>query len=241
MTVLGIVAALPGEARALGLGRRARSLDMPVSLARTDAPVWVSVSGMGPGRARASALALRERNAGALLSFGCAAGLDPRLPPGALVVPQRLSHAQGSATAVTGQWHAGLCLALAGSLDVHTSALAAAQALLESSSDKRALGEASGAAAADMESAAVAEVALDAGLPFIAVRAVADDATMSIPLAARAAAGANGRIRPGASLRALVANPRELAALTALGRAFCRACATLALVAASTGRRFALD
>ena len=240
--MLGIVAALPGEARALGVGRRAAAGREPLQLARTaESASWLSISGIGPDAARTAARELLAHDTRALLSFGCAAGLHTRLMPGALMVPTRLVDPHGGVLTTNRSWHAGLCAALAGSIKVHTSALGHTRAVLQSAGDKQALFEASGAVAADMESMAVAEVALSAGLPFIAVRAVADTANMTVPPAARAAVDADGRIRPLASLRALAASPAEIGSTIALGRAFSRACAVLSQVAVRTGGRFALD
>jgi adenosylhomocysteine nucleosidase len=53
--------------------------------------------------------------------------------------------------------------------------------MIATAEEKRALGLAHGAAVCDMESAAVAAVCQAKGVPFLAVRAISDDATCSLP------------------------------------------------------------
>jgi hypothetical protein len=100
---------------------------------------------------------------------------------------------------------------------------------------KRRLHAASHAHACDMESAAVAGVAVELGLPFIAIRAIVDDAVMILPPAARAAVDANGALRPLALLGSLAGRPSamhaQLRALKQLEVAFRAAQLTLAAVA----------
>jgi len=67
-----------------------------------------------------------------------------------------------------------------------------------------------------MESRGVAEAAHEAGVPFVALRAVADPADRSLPPAAVDAINAYGRLRPLRVLLGLLRRPRDLAALFAL-------------------------
>jgi hypothetical protein len=78
---------------------------------------------------------------------------------------------------------------------------------------KRALGAATGAAAADMESHVVADVAARHGLPFAVVRVIADPAGRSVPQAALAGMRPDGTMDVGACLRSLVRNPAEVPTL----------------------------
>ena len=106
--------------------------------------------------------------------------------------------------------------------------------LLATPGHKRALLEATGALAADMESHAVAELASAAAEPFIVVRAISDGADQSLPDAATRFLGPAGQIRP-ASLLGVIARPRELAAVVRLGLQTRRALATLRRVARIAG------
>ena len=73
--------------------------------------------------------------------------------------------------------------------------------------EKSALFGATGAEAVDMESHAVAAVARKFSLPFLAVRAIADTASRSVPGFALAGLGADGRVKPLAVMAKLIARP----------------------------------
>jgi hypothetical protein len=79
------------------------------------------------------------------------------------------------------RWHAALERALGTAFRVHTGKLMSAADVLTSPLAKRTAAESCGASAVDMESAAVAAVAADAGIPFVAVRIVADASMDSLP------------------------------------------------------------
>ncbi|MFZ0499503.1 MAG: hypothetical protein WAM52_10235, partial [Steroidobacteraceae bacterium] len=71
------------------------------------------------------------------------------------------------------------------------------------------------AAAVDMESAAIAQVARQAGLPFIALRVIVDTASDQLPAAVIAASG-GGQLRLGRLLAALLRAPGDVGGLIRL-------------------------
>src|SRR5262249_18023836 len=77
------------------------------------------------------------------------------------------------------------------------------------------LGEATGAAAADMESHIAARAAANAGLPLAVLRVIADPAERALPQAATAGLGADGGYNPAAVLRRLAGHPPQIVALGA--------------------------
>ena len=86
--------------------------------------------------------------------------------------------------------------------------------------------------AVDMESHGVAEVAAQAGLPFLIVRAIADRSDQAIPKRGPSARSMrSGDIRHLALLGRLIGRPWEIGALIALGRSSGRGLATLRRVA----------
>ena len=91
--------------------------------------------------------------------------------------------------------------------------IAGSETIIATAAAKSALRAASGAVAVDMESAAVARLAREAGIPFAVVRAVSDPAQRALPMAARAGFGADGVADIGAVLQALLRRPYELPAL----------------------------
>lgn len=224
---IGVVAALPAEGAAL-LGRRAA----PGTMVKLPEGGWLHVCGIGGRRAGDGARALLEAGAGALVSFGVAAGLDAALRPGCIVLPEAVAACDGSSVATDSAWRARVDRGLSGRVPTVGGTLAEAAELLRAAEEKAALRARSGAVAADMESAAVARLAGARGIALLVVRAVADHAALTVPVAARMAVDADGRIHPGRALRALAARPRDLRALWGLGLGFRAALRSLELAGA---------
>lgn len=225
--------ALPDEARAL-LGRQARAAG---HVARTDGAA-VLVGGIGPERATRAAERLLAEGARALASFGIAGGLDPALAAGALIVPEQVLAADHTVLDADAEWHARLVRALQDQAPDRRSMVLVPRALADAAA-KLAAFHATGAAAVDMESAAVAAVAARAGVPFACVRAVSDPAHLRIPPSAMTGVALDGTPRRGAFLLALARRPLELPAVLELRSAYFAAIATLELVARRTGAALA--
>lgn len=200
---LGVVTGLEAEARL------ARRLGAPVEAG----------GGTADG-ARAAAERLIRAGVRGLLSFGLAGGLDPALRPGDVLVPERVLSDSGSWATDPALRHA-LGRGRADPVFGGGTVLATAAA-------KRDLHARTGAAAVDLESAEVAEVAQRYGLPFAVLRAVCDPAHRDLPLAALVALDGGGRIGMVRVLRAVAARPREVPALLALGADAARARRSLA-------------
>jgi adenosylhomocysteine nucleosidase len=226
---VGVVVALAEEARALS-GRRVA----PLARATLAGGVRLAVAGMGRERAEHAASELVRGGARALLSFGVAGGLDPGLRAGALLAPARVRAADGELFEVDPAWRAWLLARLARAAPCPADLLEG-RAVVAEPAAKACAFRASGAAAVDLESAAVARVARDAGLPFAVLRAVCDAADETLPDAALRALDADGRARPGALLRSLARDPRQVAALVRLRRSFLRAQRSLARAARLVG------
>ena len=212
--MIGVITGLRAEARCLS------GLDLAVAC-----------SGARPERARAAAARLLADGAAGLVSFGLAAGLAPELRPGDLVLAEAVVLPDGRRLPTDPAWRCRCAAALAeAGMAPHAGSIAGTDRLLATRAAKRALFEATGALAADMESHAVAELASAAGMPFIVVRAISDGADQALPAAAIRFLGADGRIRPSA-LIGVIARPAALAALVRLGLQTRRALGTLSQVA----------
>ncbi len=226
---MGIVCALAAEARAFG------PIDpSSAPLATRDDGTLLAVSGMGCMAAAAAAGALVGAGAGALVSFGLAGGIDPALAAGAVLLPAQILSPDGAPIATTGSWRARLERAL---VPQGLAALVARGPLLTSPravasvAAKSALFRDSGAIAVDMESYAVAQVALAEGLPFLAVRVVVDGAADRLPHAVAVAVDAAGKLRLWRLAGALLRAPAEVAPLLRLARRYRSANRSLAAVA----------
>jgi adenosylhomocysteine nucleosidase len=214
---LGIVVATPAAARCF-----ARP-------AGSGAPLVVTSYG-DTGRARTAARQLAAQGARALVSFGPAVGLAPALRPGDLVIAECVVLPSGATIPTDRAWRTelGRCLSPL-SPHLKVARLAGRDRLAASAEEKRAMFRATFAAALDTESHVVAEVAEAAGLPFMAVRAVADPAEQSRPWAACGEAQGHAY---AASLLACLARPWELPAIWRFARNGRAALATLRQVAA---------
>lgn len=143
-----------------------------------------------------------------MISFGLAGGLHPALRAGSLVIPDViLSH--------DGHWPTHP--PLAARLGQVGGALFSGGSVVVTAAEKAALFARTGAAAVDLESAAVAEAAGRHALPFAVLRAICDPAHRSLPRAALVALDPQGKISTGAVAREAMKRPAEFAALIALG------------------------
>ena len=218
MSVTGVVAALDFEARSLGKCRE---------------QILLSTCGIGAGNAARAARSLAAAGAGALLSWGVAGALDPALRCGTAVLPIEVLR-QGRRFQTDRLWRGRVAAALQGRVPLVSGVLLTSEVAVAAAALKSSLFQDTGAAAVDMESAAVAEVAAEFGLPFLALRVILDTARDSLPdsvlrsFQAPAAGPARPRLWP------LLRAPGDWGALLRLARQYrvagraLRACCRLA-------------
>lgn len=199
----------------------------------------VACAGANPERAEAEARRLLREGAGALLSFGIAGGLDPQLQAGAVVVATRVHLPAGGWVETERSWRERLVESI--QEPVVLKELAGVDAALTTVAAKRALFGATRAAAVDLESHAVARVAAQAGVPMLAVRAVADPAERAPPPWVLGAVRPSGRATPWPVLAALCVKPWRVSALWAVAADTRRALGALRRVAATAPLLLGLD
>jgi adenosylhomocysteine nucleosidase len=199
--VLGIVAALEMERRWI----------------RPPKPL-VELSGVGETRAENAARRLVERGATALVSWGVAGGLDPDLSPGIVILPDIVIGAEGQSWGVDLEWRNRLLERVEGRVVTSASPLYHSPSVITTADEKRAIYDRFGAGGVDMESAAVARVAVANDIPWIAVRVVIDAARRDLPAAILSATGDDGRLST-ASIVGLIFRPWLWRPLIALGLA----------------------
>jgi hopanoid-associated phosphorylase len=200
--------------------------------------VLLCVSGMGSDRAARAARELLDAGATALVSAGVAGGLDPTLAPGALVIADRVLAAEGHAFATDVTWRAALASRLhENHLECVIAAMVESPGVLTTTAEKQACFRDTGAAAVDMESAAIALEAARASVPFLVLRSVCDAADMCIPRCALVATDPQGKPRLALFLSALLRHPGELADVVRLQRAFRKAQQALSTAARLAGAR----
>jgi hypothetical protein len=162
-----------------------------------------------------------------------AGGLDPAFAPGTIFLPSEVVSPDGAAVIVTDQsWRERLGARLTpGNRSVLHGRLLTSPKAVGTQADKAALLRQTGAAAVDMESLAIAEVARSRQLPFLAIRVIVDGAADTLPRAVTAAADSEGHLQVWRLLGALARTPGELPALIRLGGRYRLANRSLAAVA----------
>jgi hypothetical protein len=163
-----------------------------------------------------------------------AGGLDPALAAGTLVLPWEVVTPEGTRYLTAHDWREGTSSAIATICPVCGGRLLTSHEALCSVAAKTLAFRHTAAVAVDMESSAVAAVAAEARLPFLAVRAIVDTAREAVPQAAlSAAAPGTGAVRIGQLLGALARTPYELPAMIRLASGYAAARRALAAVARS--------
>lgn len=164
--------------------------------------IAVVESGMGFARARRATQAMVDGHAPRwLLSCGFAGALRPDIPIGSIVV----------ADSIVDQHEQSL------QIDLHMPAdparhlfvgrLLTADELVRSVALKKQLADQYGALAVDLESLAVAQIARENKIRFLAVRVISDDLSADLPPEIMTIAGETGSVRLGAAIGALWKRP----------------------------------
>ena len=156
--------------------------------------VWL-LGAMGAGAATSLRRKLDISVPGLLISAGFAGGLQPGLKAGDLVLGENHSDPDiVSKLSLGKRWHAG--------------GVSTAQAILERAEDKRCLGLETGCLACDLETAQLAEVCAERGLPMLSVRCISDALEDDLPVPADVLLNPQtGRPNPFMLFRYLVSHP----------------------------------
>jgi adenosylhomocysteine nucleosidase len=223
MTV-GIVTASPREAATL--------LTAPVKPLQTyslGADAWVIAAGTGMENALRASEWLLANGATALLSWGLASGLNPGLPAGSVLLPQRVridpdSRLPGKKPSnlqyltTDKNWRRGLLTRLQADFLVSSGDVLYCDRWLTDKNAKQALYQLSSASAMDMSSMAVGWAAREAGIPFAVLRVVADPAGLALPRTLPRAMDSYGRISPARLIPGLLLRPHDCGSLLKFGR-----------------------
>ena len=210
MSFIGVICGLKSEAAA-------------VRAAAGDAPIRVGVSGADAHRAEDIAARFCAEGAKAILSIGVSGGLDPALAPGDLVVGEKVVVEEGAA------WSADVeLLSLLHAFfeapdhastqgEVIFGTVFGADVIIQSREEKAMLFETHRAIAVDMESHGAARAAARSGVPFIAIRAIADPYDRALPPAALGAVAPDGSTLVFKTLVAALRDPKQFPELMKLG------------------------
>ena len=150
--------------------------------------------------------------AAGLVSFGISGGLSPALAPGTLICARAVIAADGTRYATDDMWRARMP-DWPGVVD---GDVFGSDTIVGTAAEKAALHARTGGIAVDLESAVVAQAATRAGLPFVAIRAIADPAQRDLPAAAYVSLTPDGAPNVGKILASVLAEPGQIQGLIRL-------------------------
>lgn len=202
---IGIIAALPAEAKCLYKGRL--EVATPIAIG---AGLFLCLSGMGDEAAYNSGKRLIDLDVQALISWGVAGALHHSVHSGDLLIAQSIMTQQVH-YATTKHWSENIqtyCKQI--SQPYQTAAMTSINTVCASVQGKQDLFKKTEAMAVDMESGAVARVAKRYHKDLLVIRAIADEATMTIPPAAIKHTDILGQPQLPAFLISCAKNPSQL-------------------------------
>jgi nucleoside phosphorylase len=213
--ITGLVVALPEELTTL----TSKKIEKGGCLFITDR-LLLAYSGAGPTNATVAAELLVAKGASRLISWGCAAALGASLKPGDLILADKLIDAENNEMAINADWHSYANHLLAKFVIVTPGCLGESVSIVSTSTDKKQLHFLTGAVALDMESIAIAKVAKQYTLPFLAIRVIVDPVEMNLPLAINHSLNDRGEVVLKKLLAFLFFTPRRVTRLDKAGLKF---------------------
>ena len=223
---LGVIAALPFEAACF-----TNNKINPGSYQTISQNLIVYYAGMGPENAKQAAQSLIELDVNALVSWGVAGALDSTLNSGDIVLPAEVIDGNGGGNdsdnvthiPVHQPWHTALRNKLQQQRLHADGAIISTQDVQHDSHTKSQLRNKTQAIAIDMESAAIAKVALKADKPFVIIRSIFDTLSMTIPQSSTDATDQYGLVSMPKLMAGLLRHPSELLQYPNLVSSFTRA------------------
>ena len=189
--ILGIVCVSPVEARPL------TGCDAEIGkIYSIGQSAFLAISGAGFENAGKATDCLLAEGVQALLSWGFAVALQPGLSAGDVVLADALL-AEDCSYKVSRSWRTSLRKRLADFTRVYDGALAHCDNVLCDPTEKQQMWDSSAAIAADRESAAVAEKAKMAKMPFLALKVIAEAANVRLPSNLSERISESGSLKPG--------------------------------------------
>jgi nucleoside phosphorylase len=189
-------------------------------------------SGMGMENSLWAARWLSGQEVAVLVGQGVCGALDPALKSGDVIVADRVLEAAPESNSASwetdGAWTEAVYAAIKDTgLPVRRGSLLTNLQPVFSADEKTSLFRQHDALAVDMESAAIARAAGEAGLPFLIVRTVCDAADRNIPRSAMDIVARDGRVRPAALILTLLRNPSLIFSLLRMKKDYDAALASL--------------
>jgi len=173
---LGIIAALPAEAKCFHTMKI--NLKSPFEIKRS---IFLCISGIGYKSSLNAAKELINLNVDAIISWGIAGATCDLVNTGDIILAKSVkNHKNIYSTSV--KWRKKIIDHFKdSSINILSEDIVSAEEICNTPIKKMELFKKTKAVAIDMESVAIAEVSMKNNLDFIAIRAIADNATLNIP------------------------------------------------------------
>lgn len=235
MKKIGVIAALPDEAACLT--QQPLQQHLPVNITED---ICICLSGIGHNNALHAAAELIKQNCQALISWGVAGGLNELLHSGDVIIANKIIN-DDTVIECTSEWQEQLLIQLSSATyRVVSGSIYSSTSICSTAKDKNKLHIKTGADVIDMESAAIASLAREMQLDFIAIRTIADEAVAGIPPAVKRHTDELGRPKPIRFLLSCLLNPFQITSLILLARAFSKAMHTMKTIAPDLKQQYFL-
>jgi hopanoid-associated phosphorylase len=206
-------------------------LESEAAIARTVHDSDVACAGARPQNARWLARALVQKGATRLLSFGVAGALEPGLPLGSLIIGTHVASVDHKWDCDV-EWVRDLTNKIP---QAHCGGVFGSETLIASAREKRIVYERSRCLIVDMESQCAAQIAAEAKIPFIVLRAVCDSSTMEVPPVLMAAVKEDGGIDYLRAAWNIIRHPKQIPHLFKVSHGMNKAVAALKASVSSLG------
>lgn len=198
----------------------------------TKVPVKISdnlllfVSGIGVNNATNAVEQLAPK-VSHLISWGTAAGLSRDLEPGGLLLPDLVLDKNGTEYITDSIFKNQILKLLPNNLSYEFGLLCESTNILKDAKEKKAFGKKFNAMGCDMESATIAKLAKQRGIPFNAIRVISDDYKTSIPKSVFSSINEDGDFNIRKFFLQLIRRPKDIIQIIHLGKNFRQAKKTM--------------
>ena len=226
MSRIGIIAALPAEAKCLYSKKLKAGL--PIEIQQD---VFLCLSGIGHESALFAAKKLAALKVDALISWGVAGAIDNSLNSGDVILAKSIIN-EGNRYSISEDWLNRVSdHFLPSEPNIFNGDIASSKEICASTTDKQHLLKKTGALAVDMESAAIAETATANNLDLLVIRTISDNADTAIPEAVLKHTNNMGQPRIFNFMLSCIMNPNQIREISSLASGYKKGLASLSEIA----------
>ncbi len=225
MSRIGIIAALPAEAKCLYSKKLKAGLPIEIQQG-----VFLCLSGIGHESALFAAKKLTALKVDALISWGVAGAIDKSVNSGDVILASSIIN-ETNRYSISEAWLNRVSKHLQSLSMVSIGSIASSKEICASTADKHYLLQKTGALAVDMESNAIAEIATVNNLDFLVIRAISDNADTAIPEAVLKHTNNMGQPRIFNFMLSCITKPNQIREISSLARGYKKGLASLLEIA----------